>query len=80
MRVHLVYALSQINDIIAVPFLIEQIDQQEPDVRAAIALALGGFGLHGPGGKGEAMESLRTIEISSEPPREGLERATFGLG
>ena len=40
-RVHLVYALSHINDIIAVPFLIEQLPQQTPDVRAAIVLAFG---------------------------------------
>ncbi|MBI1422019.1 MAG: hypothetical protein GC149_01050 [Gammaproteobacteria bacterium] len=40
-RVDLIFALAHINDILAVPFLMQHAKDPEPDIRAAIMLALG---------------------------------------
>ena len=40
----MIYALAQINDIIAVPFLIEQSDTTDVNLRAAIVFAMGKLG------------------------------------
>ena len=40
-RADMVFALAHINDILAVPFLMEHAKDPDPDVRAAIMLALG---------------------------------------
>ena len=40
-RMDLIFALAHINDILAVPFLIQHAKDPEPDIRAAIMLALG---------------------------------------
>ena len=70
-RIQLIYSLAQINDIIVVPFLIEQSEHASADERAAIALALGKLR------DGRALASI--LQMSNDPDEIVRANAVYAL-